>query len=170
MIPIVKVVTALAANLTNLGHFAVCALLFGVSTRQAGLPNKSRTMILAEASTQTKNTGKLLYHHEISNRSSVQISEHRTAHEILWKHLGEKHRWRRRLLLRLLSTPFRLHSCHDDGDWFLDLFPSIVAFGDPIRSNETSSPEKQKDGGKEFESNESVIRGHEHGCTTSSRS
>jgi hypothetical protein len=144
MIPIVKAVTVLAANLTNLGHFAVYALLFGVSSsRHAGLPNKSRTMILAKASTQTKNTGKLLDPHKIGNRSSVQKSEYRTAHEILRKHLGEKHPWRRRMLLRFLSTPFRLHSRHDDGDWFLDLFPSIVAFVDPIMSVERSSPEKQ---------------------------
>ncbi len=47
------------------------------------------------------------------------------------------------MLLRLLSTPFRLHSRHDDGDWFLDLVSSIVAFVDPIMSDERSSPEKQ---------------------------
>jgi hypothetical protein len=88
MIPLGKVVTVSAPNLANLGHFAVCALLFGAS-RQTDLP-KSRTMTFAK---EAKDLGKLLHRHEISDGWSVQNTEHRAAHEILRKHLGEKHRW-----------------------------------------------------------------------------
>jgi hypothetical protein len=140
MIPLGKVVTVPAPTLANLGHFAVCALLLGAS-RHEDLP-KSRTMIFAKASTQAKDLRKLVDRHETSNRSSVQKAEYRTAHEICRKHLGEKHRGRRRMLLRLLSTPFRFHSCHADGDRFPDL-SGVVALGDEIRSN-ASSPEKQE--------------------------
>jgi hypothetical protein len=114
VMPLGKVVTAPAPSLTNLGHFAVCALLLGVS-RHKDLP-KSRPMIFAKAPTQAKDVRKLINCHEMAHASSVQKSEHRTAHENRRKHLGEKHRGRRRMLLRLLSTPFRFHSCHDDGD------------------------------------------------------
>jgi hypothetical protein len=119
MIPFGELVTAHAPSLANLWHFAVCALFWGAS-RHEDL-SKSRTVIFAKASMQTKDIGKLLDRHESSNRSSVQRAKYCTAHEILRKYLGEKYRWRRRLLLRLLSTPFRFLSCHDDGDWFLDL-------------------------------------------------
>jgi hypothetical protein len=114
MIPLGKVVTASATSFANLGHFAVCALLFGAS-RYPYLP-KSRSMIFAKAFMQAKDLGKFLDRHETTHASSFQKSEHRAAHEILRKHLGEKHRGRRRMLLRLLSKPFRSHSCHDDGD------------------------------------------------------
>jgi hypothetical protein len=107
MIPIGKVVTLSAANHANLGHFAVCAFLFGA----ANLP-QSRTVMFTKASMQAKDLGKLLHRHETSNGSSVQKAEHRAAHEIFRKHLGEKHGWRRRMLLRPLSTPPRLHSRH----------------------------------------------------------
>jgi hypothetical protein len=116
MIPLGKVVTVSAANLANLGHFAVCALLLGASRHASTYLPKSRTMVFTKASMQAKDFGKLLYLHESTHASSVQKAEHRAAHEILRKHLGEKHRWRRILLLRLLSTLFlRFHSSHDDG-------------------------------------------------------
>jgi hypothetical protein len=94
MAPFGKVVTVSAPDLTNLGHFAVCALLFGLS--------KSRTVIFTKASMQAKSLGKLLYLHETSDGSSIQKSEHRAAHEIFRKHLGDKHGWIARMLLRLL--------------------------------------------------------------------
>jgi hypothetical protein len=47
MMPLGKVVTLSAANPANLGHFAVCALLFGA--RYPDLP-KSHTVIFAKAS------------------------------------------------------------------------------------------------------------------------
>jgi EamA domain-containing membrane protein RarD len=43
MIRLGKVVTVSASSLTNLGHFAVCALLFGLS-------NKLRTVIFTKVS------------------------------------------------------------------------------------------------------------------------
>jgi hypothetical protein len=89
MISLGKIVTAPAPSLAKLWHFAVCALLLGVS-RPKDLP-KSRPMIFAKASMQAKALRKLFDHHEISNRSSIQKAEYRTAHEIRRKHLGEKH-------------------------------------------------------------------------------
>jgi hypothetical protein len=62
MILLGKVVTVSAPSLTNLGHFAVCALLFGLS-------NKSRTVILTKVSMEAKDLGKLLYLDETSNGS-----------------------------------------------------------------------------------------------------
>jgi hypothetical protein len=91
MIPLGKVVTRSAPNLANLGHFAVCALLFGLS--------KSRTVIFAKALTKAKHIRKLLHLHETSDGSSVQKAEHRAAHEIFRKHLGEKHSWRTKMFL-----------------------------------------------------------------------
>jgi hypothetical protein len=120
MNPLGKLVAFPAANLANLGHFAVCALLFGTS-RHKDLA-KPCTMVFTKASTQTKDKRKLLDRHKISNGSSIQKSEHRAAHEIPRKHLGEKPRWRRRrMLLRLVPTEFLALLDHDDGDCFLEL-------------------------------------------------
>ena len=113
MTPLGKVVTVFAPSLANLGHFAVCTLLLGAS-RHPDLP-KSRTVIFTKASMQAKDSGKLLNLHETTYASPLQKAEHRAAHKILRKHLGEKHRWRRRMLLRLPSAPFRSHLWHDDG-------------------------------------------------------
>jgi hypothetical protein len=90
--------------------------------------------------------GKLVHRHETTHASSFQVAEHRAAHEILRNHLGEKHSWRRRMLrlLRLLSTPFRSHSCHDEGELSDSLrYLCGVAIGDKIRLDVTSSPERQ---------------------------
>jgi hypothetical protein len=100
MLQLGKVVTLSAANHFNLGHLAVFALLFG-PRRRPDL-HKSRTMIFTKASTQAKDLRKLIYLHETSHASSVLKAEHHAAHEICLKHLGEKHCWRWRMLLRLL--------------------------------------------------------------------
>jgi hypothetical protein len=124
MIPLGKVVAFSAPNLSNLGHFAVCALLLGASTSLLGASirhtstylSKVRTMLFAKASIHTKDLGKLLYRHEASNGRSVQKSEHRVAYEILRKHLGEKHRWRRTFFLQLVPATFIARLDHgDDG-------------------------------------------------------
>jgi cytochrome P450 len=73
-------------------------------------------MFFAKATTEAKNLRKLLHRHEASNRRSAQKAKYRAAHQILREHHGEKHRWRRRILLRPLSTPFGSRSFHDDGD------------------------------------------------------
>jgi hypothetical protein len=116
MSPLGKVVTLSAPNLANLGHFAVCALLFWAIRHPSTYLSKSRTMIFAKATMQAKDLCKILHRHETSNGRSVQKAEHRAAHQILRKHHGEKHRWRRRILLRLLSAPFGSHSFHHDSD------------------------------------------------------
>jgi hypothetical protein len=124
MISLGKIVTFSAPSLANLGHFAVCTLLFGASRHTSKYLSKSGTVIFTKASMEVIYLGKLLHRHEASNGSSVQKGEHRAAHEILRKHHGEKRRRRRRMLLRILSTSFRFlrfHSCHAGADCFLEI-------------------------------------------------
>jgi hypothetical protein len=49
MMPLGKVVTCSAPSLANLGHYAVCALLFGASRHTNACLPKYRTMVFAKA-------------------------------------------------------------------------------------------------------------------------
>jgi hypothetical protein len=95
MVPFGKAVTCIAANPINLGHLAVTALLFG--TRHPHLPTLC-TMESAKIPNDIKLFRKLLNLHESRNGISIQKLEHAVAHEILRKHLGKEHRWRRIIL------------------------------------------------------------------------
>jgi hypothetical protein len=66
--------------------------------------------------TEIKLLKKLLHLHEFRNGIPIQKVEHTVAHEILRKHLGKEHRWRRIILpLGLLSAMLLSRLYHGGG-------------------------------------------------------